>query len=173
VDSIAITEAFAAQVSTALKQMRERANGASRAIIADCEAKIQKQREEESRLTDFFIEGSLDRELFERKRGEIKERQQSAFLELQKAQEMINGDYMITAQKILELSIGAKSLWESRSNEEKVEFLKLINSNQWLDGTTIRFELKKPFAVLAEMARNQNWLASLDDFRTACLGFAA
>jgi site-specific DNA recombinase len=159
VDSIAITEAFAQQVSTALKQMRSRANEASRAIISDCEAKIQKQREEESRLTDFFMAGDLDRDLFQRKRDEIKKRQEAAFADLQRAQETINGDYMITAQKILELSIAAKSLWESRNNEEKVEFLKMINSNHWLEGTTIRFELKKPFAVLAEMAQKSNWLA--------------
>ncbi len=48
--------------------------------------------------------------------------------------------------------------------------LDLLLSNRTLDGVNIRYDLKKPFAVLAEMARKNNWCSQVDEFRTAVAG---
>ncbi len=67
-----------------------------------------------------------------------------------------------TTKKIIELATNAESLWNSRSIVEKVEFLKQVVSNPVLDGPTIRYDLQKPFAVLAEMAGKVNWRSQRD-----------
>jgi hypothetical protein len=64
---------------------------------------------------------------------------------------------METAKTVLELATSAKSLWISKSPQERRELLDLILSNPILDGLTVRFELKKPFAVLVKMSEKEEW----------------
>lgn len=79
---------------------------------------------------------------------------------------MIDGAYLTTAKKILELAKTAKSLWEERSKEEKRDFLEKILSNRVLEGATVRYELKKPFRIVSEMASFSNWRSLRDNWRT-------
>jgi hypothetical protein len=45
-------------------------------------------------------------------------------------------------------------------------------SNWVLDGATVRYELKKPFQKLSEMASSSTWRPLAEAFRTACIEFA-
>jgi hypothetical protein len=62
-----------------------------------------------------------------------------------------------TAKTVLELATSAKSLWIDRSAYERREFLNKVLSNPILDGLTVRYELKKPFAVLLKMNEKDKW----------------
>jgi len=53
--------------------------------------------------------------------------------------------------RILELANNMKSLWKSRSEEERVELLKLLLSNQQLNGKAIEISLHSPFQVLRKI----------------------
>ncbi len=39
----------------------------------------------------------------------------------------------------------------------KVKFIKMLCSNFCVEGLSVRYEIKKPFCVLAKMASNYNW----------------
>ena len=70
-----------------------------------------------------------------------------------------------TAKTVLELARDAKSLWKVKSPKERKEFLSAILSNPVLDGATVRYDLKKPFAVLLKMAANgekEKWCSRRD-----------
>lgn len=67
-----------------------------------------------------------------------------------------------TAKTILELATSAKSLWISKSHQERRDFLDMVLSNPILDGLTVRYELKKPFAVLLKMSEKVEWRALRD-----------
>ncbi len=67
-----------------------------------------------------------------------------------------------TAQSILELATNAKSLWLSKNPQERMLDLNDVLSNPRLDGKTVRYEMRKPFAVLAKMAKSEDWWALLD-----------
>ena len=64
---------------------------------------------------------------------------------------------MTLSQNFRELSTNAESLWNLRSAVEKVSLLQKLISNPVLDGPTIRYDLQKPFAVIAEMAKKEDW----------------
>jgi hypothetical protein len=49
-----------------------------------------------------------------------------------------------------------KSLLETRSREKR-DFLARLVCNPRLDGRTVRFDLRKPFAVLAKMRAANDW----------------
>jgi hypothetical protein len=46
--------------------------------------------------------------------------------------------------------------------------LKKVVSNPVLDGPTIRYDLQKPFEVIAQMSGNENWRSQGDWARTSC-----
>jgi hypothetical protein len=67
-----------------------------------------------------------------------------------------------SCKSILELATSAKSLWIRKSPQERRDFLNTILSNPILDGLTVRYELKKPFAVLVEMSEKESWCGRRD-----------
>ncbi len=64
---------------------------------------------------------------------------------------------MESVKSILELATSAKSLWIRKSAQERKDFLNMILSNPILEGVNVRYELKKPFAVLVKMSEKENW----------------
>lgn len=47
-----------------------------------------------------------------------------------------------------------KQKWK-KSNTERIQFLEKIRSNQYVHGSTIQYDFKKPFADIAEMKRKE------------------
>jgi len=58
---------------------------------------------------------------------------------------------------VLELAKHAKSLLETRSREEKRDFLARLACNPRLNGRTVRFDLRRLFAVIAKMRVANDW----------------
>jgi hypothetical protein len=86
---------------------------------------------------------TIDEELFNRKLKKIREekRKYESLVEHRELTDTEN--FTATSEKILELANKAESLWKSRNVQERLDFLKLILSNQALDGATLRYSLKK------------------------------
>ena len=65
----------------------------------------------------------------------------------------LDDEWLFTARRTLELAKSAAELWISRSGAEKRVLLEMMLSNPTLTGRKVSYELKKPFAVLAEIRR--------------------
>ena len=90
---------------------------------------------------------------------------------LERKQNEITDAGFETVKSTIELAKNAKLLWKSRSAEERIEMLKMVLSNPVLDGPSLRYDLKKPFAVLAEMSQKSDWREQLEQLRTDLLSF--
>ena len=81
-----------------------------------------------------------------------------------------------------------ESLWQERNESKKIEFLKLILSNQTLNTTsgdkndvTVEYDLKNPFKKLAEIKKacretgflpsSKEWCPDVEEYRTAILDY--
>jgi hypothetical protein len=73
---------------------------------------------------------------------------------------------MKTVQSTLELATSAKSRWKMASATERKNLLNQLLSNPILDGLTVRYEIKKPFRVLSEMAVSSEWRPTSGSLRT-------
>lgn len=120
-------------------------------------------------LTNLFVDRELSKDEWERQKQKLEGQRQAILDKLRQAQLRINGRMKENARTILELAMNAKSLWKERSPQERLEFLKLILSNPTWDGVSVGYELKKPFALLREMKRLEDWRAFLDEIRTLVL----
>jgi hypothetical protein len=56
---------------------------------------------------------------------------------------------------------------------EKRDLLQRVVCNPRLDGRTVRYELQKPFAILARMNQDGDWRPQFYNLRTAVESFAA
>ena len=120
-----------------------------------------------------LVDGTMDKDAYKRSIEKIRNDKRHFERLLEQSQIAITGAFYETSEKILELAKNAESLWKMASPLERLKFLKTILSNQQLDGLNVRYELKKPFAVLAEMKRKDEWCSLIDEYRTAVLAICA
>jgi hypothetical protein len=111
---------------------------------------------------DLMLSKQIEKELFDQQLKRINSNRDSLVDQLEAHQKSLTSALIETAKTVLELATSSKSLWISKSPQERREFLDLILSNPILDGLTVRFELKKPFAVLVKMKGNVKWCPGLD-----------
>ena len=78
------------------------------------------------------------------------------------AQGAADDEYLVTADRVLELAKSAKNLWSQRSERERVDLLSRVVSNPRLEGKNVLFDLKKPFAALAKMRESGEWRPQRD-----------
>ncbi len=69
----------------------------------------------------------------------------------------IDATYLATAQHVLELAKHAKVGWNRRTREQQRDLLAELVCNPRLDGRTLRYDLQKPFAVIAKMRAANDW----------------
>ena len=156
-DAIEITSAFAEAVARALNETHRAATEAKKKSAEAYRAELRALEEKENRIFDRFDTGEIDRSTFDAQVARVREARRDRFEKLRDADCGIDTAYLDTARDVLELAKQAKSLLETRSREEKRDFLARLVCNPRLDGRTVRFDLKKPFAVLAKMRAANDW----------------
>lgn len=145
------------QLAAALNETRINTQKAIKRDIENYKQALAQVRLREDRLYDRFDQGDIDRGTYNNQRKRLQNEQIEFTNKMEQAQLQITDAGMETAQTILELAIDAESLWKTRSPHERKEFLDIILSNQALEGTSVRYELKKPFRTLTEMKGDANW----------------
>ena len=154
-EEICINERLAQAVSVALKSTHDKAISEHKDTINQHKEEIAGKELEEDKATELLLSGVLDKDVYARMIKKIRNEKRRYVDLLEQNQMSITDKFYETSEQILELCIHAKSLWEKTNAEEKLQFLEKVLSNQYLDGSTIRYNLKKPFAVLSEMKKNE------------------
>lgn len=170
VDEISITEDLAAKISDALNRTHQKACQAVKREIAGYGSALDQLDSKKDKLFDLRLAGELDESEFRHQSQRIKEERHQITALLEKSQLAINGAYLKTAQDILELATRAKSLWIQRSPQERKALFERVLSNPVLDGPIVRYDLKKPFAVLSRMRSDEDWRPLESLCRTPNLG---
>ena len=156
-DEIEISSSLAAAIAAALNETHRAAMAAKARSAEVYRAEIRALEEKEDRLFDRFDSGDIDRSTYDRQLARTRDEKNDRFEKLRLADTETDSAYLDTAKDVLELAKEAKSLLNSRSAEEKRDFLARLVCNPRLDGRTVRFDLRKPFAVLAKMRAANDW----------------
>jgi site-specific DNA recombinase len=161
-DNISISEEFAQDIAEALNKTENKAHRVAELQIAEFKDKEKELQVREDKLLDLLLNNQIDQKSYERGLQLIRQSREEITNQLAALQKSLTSAVMETAKSVLELATSAKSLWISRSAYERREFLNKVLSNPILDGLTVRYELKKPFAVLLKMNENDNWCSRQD-----------
>ncbi len=157
VDQIKISEEWAKQISEALNKTHQKIRTARIMDIENYRQALLGLEGHEDTTYQHFRDGVLDEAGYKRQIQKIREERHYFTDLMEKAHLDLDGAYLETAESILELATNAKLLWLSRSARERRDFLDKILSNPKLEGTNVRYTLRKPFLVIAKMTENGEW----------------
>ncbi len=115
-----------------------------------------------SKLTDALLSGRLDDETFKRQQQRVRAERLVLVDKVNQTHEDLDDRYLLVARRIIELAKTARSRWKAGTTSEKRDLLDLLLSNPTMTGATVGYDLRKPFAVLVEMARHNEWRARRD-----------
>ena len=162
-DVIEITRAFADGVSRALNESHLAAMAAKRKSADVYRAELKELEQKENRLFDRYDSGEIDRAMFDQQVARVRAARSECFEKLREADTQEDEKYLDTAREVLELAKDAKSLIEKLTlPERRADLLALLVCNPRLEGRSVRFNLRKPFEVLAKMRAANDWRPQRD-----------
>lgn len=144
---------------TELRKMHENEKFYRNENINRIKIQIDKYTRMQDALVDKLLEGSITKEIYDRKRKEyadIIERLQMEYKEHISA----DADYKNTLISVINLAKNAKHLFNSSEIAEKQQIVKYLVQNYLVDGKTPYFTIGNPFNWLLKIADEPTWLAS-------------
>lgn len=165
-DAISLTEARAREVAVALNRAHHKAQEAKRAQLDGFRASLVALERDEDELYRDLKRGVLDDEGYRRQLARVRAERQRYTGLLEQGQAAVDGAYLVTAQRILELATRARALWNQRSAAERRQFLDRLVSNPTWDGATARWDWRKPWGSLVKIGEASRWRPYLEEFRT-------
>lgn len=157
VERIAIDDFIAEAIAHALNVTHREAKAARSKAAETYRAELQALDQKENTLVDVLTSGNIDAETFSRQQRRVRAERDALFDKLREADAMIDDGYLVTAHRVLELAKSARTLWNGRSAQEKCELLEKLVCNPRLEGRTVRYDLQKSFAALAQMRGEEGW----------------
>ncbi len=156
-DAIQIDELFAKKISRALNEVKNKMISKQQGEIESYRNGLKDIEVKEDNLIELLQNGTIDEKTYSRQLNKLRAKRDEFTLLLESVNKNITNAGMETVKSTIELAKNAKSLWLKRSPQEKLEFLKMVLSNPVLDVSTVRYDLKKPFATLAKMKGVCDW----------------
>jgi site-specific DNA recombinase len=160
--NIEMPEALANEISRVLRETHEVVRTERRREIAVLKRTIEDVQTREDKIVAMYVDGKLDDVTYQRQRDLLMTEKYAAMDRLSAANDDLDDKYLVTADRCFELAKRARTLWNQRSPAERRQLLEMVVSNPTLDGANVRWEMKKPFAILSEMANGPDWRARHD-----------
>jgi DNA invertase Pin-like site-specific DNA recombinase len=165
VANIELPHALADEISRVLRETHDVVRTERRREIGVLKRTIEDVQGREDKIVAMYVDGKLDDVTYQRQRGMLLTEKHAAMDRLSSANEELDDKYLVTADRIFELAKQARTLWNQRTPSERRQLLELVVSNPRLEGSSVRFEMKKPFAILGEMTKGPDWRARRDSNR--------
>lgn len=161
-DAICLSAERAQEVAAELNRSHNKTRELAREQIDGYQAALAALDNREDGLYDDHRRGILDAPAYSRQLERLRtDRQRYATLVAQ-AKTELDGTYLVTGKRILELSTSAKTLWNRRTGLQRREFLDKLLSNPRWDGASACWDYKKPWETVVQINQSSNWRARKD-----------
>lgn len=164
VESITLPAALAESITRALNRRLVEMAREQGKVVDDAKTRVERILASEDKLYDQLSSGVIDRETYDRQLQRF--RIERAQLEREATGSVKNALIAQSAESVLKLCKSAKRLYKGRPEIERRSFLEKLCLNPTLQGSTLRYDLKKPFGVIASIRETGEWWSHLDDLRT-------
>jgi hypothetical protein len=104
------------------------------------------------------LDGRISEDFWKRKSEEWQQEEQQVLLAFDGMHKATASDRVLTIKQILELANKAYFLYVRQEPEEQAKLLKMIVSNCAVDRTSLYPAYRKPFDLIFQAAKNENWL---------------
>ncbi len=117
------------------------------------------------RLTDLFLDGDLEKELYEEKRKNFTERRDEIAREIENLNNC-DDDFHNILIRLLELASSAGKLFKGSTPSEKRDLINFAFVNLKLNGQKLEYNLRPPFDDFAKTAKTGEWWGLVDGLLT-------
>jgi site-specific DNA recombinase len=108
------------------------------------------------------LNGNIDEEFWKRKHAEYREQERQMETSASSLNAPVTTKSVLTAQRIFELANKAHSLYVTRNPAERGELLKSVLLNCTTDGISLSPTYRKPFDLIFQRAKNEDWSGRAD-----------
>ena len=136
-------------------QARAREQRAAQTTIA--QQRLSALRTRMDQAYEDKLDGKLDEQMWTRKMRDWREQEIELEAALHRLEAPITAENVLTAQRTLELANRAYFLYLTRNHAERGQLLKSVLLNCSTDGVNLTPTYRKPFDLIFERAKNEEW----------------
>ncbi|HSB76015.1 MAG TPA: hypothetical protein VLC12_10220, partial [Terriglobales bacterium] len=108
------------------------------------------------------LDGKIEEQFWTRKMNEWREQERTLESQLSSLRVPMSADHVLTVQRIFELANRAHFLYLTRNLSERGQLLKSVVLNCATDGVSITPTYRKPFDMIFQRAKNEEWSGRSD-----------
>lgn len=155
--SLSVPEKVLPELVQQLKNDHKSKNEYHEQTMSQLKADYDKLESRIVKMWDYFLDGSITQEMYDKKLAEYKKLQGDILL-LMEQHSNADESYYVEAAKLLELAHRAYEIYESSKLEEKRELLHYLLQNSKLEGKNLVPSLQMPFDAILTANKTENWL---------------
>ena len=167
-ESIHLSRRRVASLARELDKRLHDACASSERLQADLRRKLGVVNARTERLTDGYLDGDIDSDLYRRTKGTLSQERIHLEQQLDRPDEQISAA-RASIQEILELARSPQQSYECGTDAEKREMLRIVSSNRAVTPGHVVVEPSKPFRIIQDAQRVLNGLNDQDTSRTGQL----
>ncbi len=125
--------------------------------LSDAQQRLSALRTRMDRMYDDKLDGKIDEEFWTRKMADWRSEEQALQSAVDSLNRPIPENRALTVQRIFELANRAHFLYLTRNHTERGRLLKSVLLNCATDGVSLTPTFRKPFDVIFERAKREEW----------------
>jgi site-specific DNA recombinase len=160
--SIYVPETIARTVVDSLQTDLARSEAYRKEQAAALQQRLSTIRTRMDQIYEDKLDGNIDEEFWKRKQAEYREQERQLEASASTLNAPVTTKIVLTAERIFELANKAYSLYLTRNVAERGELLKSVLLNCTTDGVSLSPAYRKPFDLIFQRAKNQEWSGRAD-----------
>jgi site-specific DNA recombinase len=160
--SIYVPEAIASRIVGSLRADLDRSEHQRKANLAALQQRLAATRTRMDQIYEDKLDGKISQEFWDRKHAEYREQERGLQVQISRLCEPIKHQNALTVQRVFELAESAYSLYLTRNPAEQGQLLKSVLLNCSTDGVSLWPVYRKPFDMIFERAKKEEWSGRAD-----------
>jgi site-specific DNA recombinase len=160
--NIYVPENIAQTIVDSLNADSERTEANRQQYIAGVQQRLAALRTRMDQMYEDKLDGKIDTDFWTRKMNEWREQERYLEAEFSRFSTPLTAENRLTVKRIFELANRAHFLYVTRNMAERGQMLKSVLLNCATDGVTLTPTYRKPFDLIFERAKTENWSGRAD-----------
>jgi DNA invertase Pin-like site-specific DNA recombinase len=155
--SIYVPEGIASRIVGSLRADLDRSDDQRKTNLAALQQRLAAMRTRIDQIYEDKFDGKISEEFWDRKNADYRDQARSLQVQISRLSEPIKHQNVLTVQRVFELAESAYSLYLTRNPTEQGQLLKSVLLNCSTDGVSLWPVYRKPFDLIFQRARNEDW----------------
>ncbi len=159
---IYVPEGIASRIVGSLNANLDRSERERKTNLLVLQQRLATIRSRMDQIYEDKLDGKIDPGFWDRKQSEYREQERAVQVQIAVTSAAVTHTHALTAKRIFELATNAYSLYLTRNSTEQGQLLKSVLLNCSTDGVSLWPVYRKPFDLIFERAKSEDWSGRAD-----------